>query len=470
MSAARDNRGSAQEIPNELRLLWNPEMVKDIGESVGITSMPVEPLRILCQDVEYRVGQLISEAIRSMRLSKRNNLTVSDANQALKVLNVDPLFGYESARPLRYGEASLGSQALYYVEDEEMEFEKMINIQLPKVPRDMSATWHWHAVEGVLVNCLENPSSGEPGKDHMPKGFGPPASLANIVGQDRPAVKHMISQELILYFNKIQAAIMDESPDAEVQRLREAAFESVSTEPGIHQLVPYFTQFIASAVTHNLDDLFVLRQMMELTKALVANERLHTAPYATALCAPVLTCILGRQIGPDNGVDGLKEQYELREFAATLVGQIARKYAKDNKLLRPKLLRTSLKNFLNVSHPPAVWYGAVCALVASGNPDVTKVLLLRNLKLFETTMLMPLGQKNDAISQVQFEALVGAIMKAIKSLAGEDSLTINGMNGYSSNQESVDIKEFLGDIIGQHVMQLGDHRLNQVVLEARQYK
>lgn len=122
------------------KLLWNADNVRDTAESIGI-SLSDEPLRILAQDVEYRLGQVISEALRFMRAANRTTLTVLDFKEALKVLDVEPIFGYESTRPLRFGEASLGpGQPLFYIEDEEVDFEKFINAPLPKVPRDVSFT------------------------------------------------------------------------------------------------------------------------------------------------------------------------------------------------------------------------------------------------------------------------------------------------------------------------------------------
>lgn len=133
-----------QQAP-ETKLLWNPENVKDVAESVGISSLNDDALRVLTQDVEYRIGQVTIEALRFMRAARRTTLTVSDIAQALKVLDIEPLYGYDSTRPLRYGEASLGpGQPLFYIEDEEIDFEKLINAPLPKVPRDMNFTGTSH--------------------------------------------------------------------------------------------------------------------------------------------------------------------------------------------------------------------------------------------------------------------------------------------------------------------------------------
>ncbi|KAJ4306636.1 histone H4-like TAF Taf6, SAGA complex subunit [Collariella sp. IMI 366227] len=349
------------------KLLWNPDNVRDVADSIGI-SLADEPLRVLAQDVEYRIGQVIVEALRFMRAANRTTLTVQDAAQALKVLDVEPLYGYESTRPLRYGEASLGpGQPLFYIDDEEVDFEKVINAPLPKVPRDMSFTAHWLAVEGVQPSIPQNPTTAETSsKDLLPKGPGANPALAALAGNDnvsfRPSVKHVISKELILYFDKIQAAILDDDPDEEKTRLREAALESVRSDPGLHQLLPYFVNFITNQVTHHLDDLFILRQMMELAEAVIQNPNLFLDPYASALSAPVLTCLMSRKLGgatPDENSDTLRQQYRLRELAASLLEMIARKYGATNALLRPKLTRTCLKHFLDPTRPTAVLFGAV---------------------------------------------------------------------------------------------------------------
>lgn len=134
--------------------VWNPDNVRDVAESVGIANLSNEVTDALSRDVEYRVAQVLEEALRFMRHSKRTVLSTQDISQALRILDVEPLYGYESTRPLRFGEASIGpGQPLFYVEDEEVDFEKLINAPLPKVPRDISFTGEEALLFQICSRC-----------------------------------------------------------------------------------------------------------------------------------------------------------------------------------------------------------------------------------------------------------------------------------------------------------------------------
>ena len=198
--------------------VWNQENIVDVAESVGIGSLNKDVQEHLARDVEYRISQVLEEAQKFMRHGKRTTLSSQDISQALRLLDVEPLYGYESTRPLRFGEASIGpGQPLFYVEDEEVDFEKLINAPLPKVPREMSFTAHWLAVEGVQPSIPQNPTQADQrGQELLPKGpGGANQTLAAVSGADgasvKPLVKHVLSRELQLYFERITSAILTDT-------------------------------------------------------------------------------------------------------------------------------------------------------------------------------------------------------------------------------------------------------------------
>ncbi|MCJ1365910.1 hypothetical protein MMC16_005035 [Acarospora aff. strigata] len=442
--------------------IWNPDNIKDVAESVGIASLSNDVVENLSRDVEYRLSQVLEEALKFMRHSKRTTLSTQDISQALRVLDVEPLYGYESTRPLRFGEASIGpGQPLFYVEDEEVDFEKLINAPLPKVPREISFTAHWLAVEGVQPSIPQNPTTADSrNQELLPKGPGANASLAAINGNDnvavKPLVKHILSKELQLYFEKICSAVLDESND----EYRVAALASLRSDPGLHQLVPYFVQFVAEKVTHNLKNLFVLTQMMQLTSALLDNESLYVDPYVASIVPPVLTCLVGRRLG--SATDPFAH-FALRDLAASLVGMITKKYAKTSHTLKPRLARTCLKHFLDPNKPLGAHYGAIIGLQAIGGPDVVRALILPNLKIYESVIKDEIAE--DGAKKAEAEMVLGAILTTLSSLEDDRVEMMNGQTGDGGEELKAKLVEKVGELVGMKVFELARPQLARAVLE-----
>lgn len=280
-------------------------------------------------------------------------------------------------------------------------------------------------------------------------------------------MKHIVSKELILFFDKVRSAILDEDSDQEVVIIREAALESVRSDPGLHQLVPYFVQYVAEKVTHSLSNTFTLRSMMDLTAAVITNKTLFVEPYITALIPPVLTCLVGRNLGPDN-LTSLKDQYDLRDLAASLISKISAKYAHSSLELRPRLARTCLKYFLDPSRSPPQHYGAINGILAVGGAEAIRALVLPNLKPFESVLVKTQEERGEDDEMVRM--LKGGILKAVSSLtAGKaDVRMVNGAGaGHGEEVESTAVREFLGTVIGDLVLGVGNRALNKAVLEAR---
>ena len=442
--------------------LWGGDTVKDVAESVGINNLNKDVNAALCRDVEYRVSQVIEEAIKFMKHARRTILWSQDISQALRVLDVEPLYGYDSTRPLRYGEASIGpGQPLFYVEDEEMDFEKLINAPLPKVPREISFTAHWLAVEGVQPSIPQNPTSTDSRNlELLPKGPNANPALAAMNSADntttKPQVKHILSKELQLYFEKVCASVLDETQP----EYRSAGLASLKEDPGLHQLVPYFVQFVAEKVTHNLKDLFVLTQMMNVTDALTRNDKLNLSPYIASMIPPVLTCLVGRNLGPPNSLD----HYDLRALAASLLKHLCAKYSKNSHNLKPRLARSCLKHFLDPKKPSGTHYGAILGLRAVGGAEIVRALIVPNLREYSELLRDDLAQEG-SIRKAEAEKVLHALLECLGLLVDED---LSMMNGHSEEAvESINVKlvEKIGDVVGSRIVEAGHVSLAKAVLE-----
>ena len=175
------------------------------------------------------------------------------------------MYGYNSSRPFKFREATApdGLQ-LYYLDDEEVEFEKIINQPLPKIPREVEfigtlIRWtfslysgHWLAIEGVQPAIVQYPTPADlktsEYQTSTSSAGGPSSTLAAVSGAEgvetKQQVKHVLSKELQLYFERIADALTNEETDA----VRETALASLRGDPGLHQLVPYLVAFVAEKV------------------------------------------------------------------------------------------------------------------------------------------------------------------------------------------------------------------------------
>ena len=84
----------------------------------------------------------------------------------------------------------------------------------------------------------------------------------------------MLTEEMQLYYTKVIDAI--KADDFELQR---AAFSSLAQDPGIHQLLPYFSQFIYVEVKHSNHNLPLLFSLMWACRCLLTNQNLHVELY-----------------------------------------------------------------------------------------------------------------------------------------------------------------------------------------------
>nr|XP_043622627.1 transcription initiation factor TFIID subunit 6-like [Erigeron canadensis] len=380
------------------------ESIQVIAQSIGVSNLSAEVLPALASDIEYRVREIMQEAIKCMHHSKRTCLTSLDVDTALQLRKMEPIYVASSANSssLQFKRAPQ-SKDLFYIQDKDVDFREVINAPLPKPPPDTALVTHWLAIEGVQPAIPLNPPlevlvSPFDNKKLDSKDDGVSIDL-------KSPSKHVLSIELQLYFEKVTDLTVSRSNSPIFNK----ALLSLATDAGLHPLLPYFIYFVAEEVTRNLSNFHLLFALMRLVRSLLQNPFLHIEPYLHQLMPSVMTCLVAKSLGnklTDN-------HWELRNFTANVVALICRRFGYGFHNLQLRVTRTLLHAFMDPAKAFPQHYGAIKGITSLGS-SVVRLLLLPNLDpylQFIEPEMHPEKQKNESRRQEAWR-VHGALMCA----------------------------------------------------------
>lgn len=285
----------------------------------------------------------------------------------------------------------------------------------------------------------------------------------------KPLVKHVLSKESQELFAKLSSALIDETNS----EWRNAALASIRSDPGIHQLTTYLITFFAEKVTHNLNNLFILTQMMHGIESLLQNPTLYLDPYIAHMVPPVLTCCIAKRLGPAahpipsaassetmNGNNRLGQQnnsvahFELRSLAASILTYICSRYEHSSTTLKARIARSCLKDFMDPNKGLGSHFGALTALLGISGGEGMRLLILPNLKLYDELLK---EAYNDESKKPEADRVLATIMKGLDNMVRRRRPALNGVNGFGN----------LGALREQLVEQVGDVVANRIVASER---
>lgn len=389
------------------------DSTKVIAESVGITTLGDDASKYLADDVSYRLKIIVQDALKFMHHSKRQKLSINDIDNALKLKNMGPQYGFIQSESLPFRYASGGGRELHFIEEKEIDLSEILTAPPPKIPLDVSVRAHWLSVDGVQPTVPENPpplskeaqklESVDPinklskpnNKDIAGKAMcGKAARLrASESVHVKQLATHELSVEQQLYYKEITEACVgsDEGRRAE-------ALQSLACDPGLHEMLPRMCTFISEGVKVNVvqNNLALLIYLMRMVKALLDNQSLFLEKYLHELIPAVSTCIVSRQLCMRPEVDN---HWALRDFAARLMSQICKTFNTSTNNLQTRVTRLFAKALQCPSQtndesgagpsmysmkesektPLASLYGAIQGLSELG-PEVIKVFILPRVR------------------------------------------------------------------------------------------
>lgn len=331
-------------------MLFSKETLRSFAQSKGIVNIEDDALRILSQDLEYRLKEVCQEASKFMLASHRTKLTISDINYALTSRNVEPLFGYDSQETLVFRGLPCN---IYYVPDEEIDLEEYVNKSLPKIPLKPYIQSHWLAIEGVQPPIQQNPVLIEK----------PAVKLDSLTAYQeelelKQQNKHLLTKELSMYFDKILQT-MDTDP--------EVAISCLLNESGIQQLVPYFIHHFKMEIRKNLSDEHTVITVLRMYSSLLNNEYIFIDPYIHEILPPILSCVIGKMVSD-----------HVRKTAAEIVRHVYNTFGIKYTSLAPRIVNYLRKTWLDDAKCEDAQYGALLCL-STLSPHVIKECIVERV-------------------------------------------------------------------------------------------
>eukprot|EP01132_Coremiostelium_polycephalum_P000693 gene693-854_t len=472
------------------------ESIKIIAECAGIQNLNEEIAVQLSSDVEYRIREIAQEAIKFMKHSKREYLSTEDINNALRLRNIEVLYGYSSSSysssttttpntstqpsdAIVFSKTQTPTQAIYYIQDKELNFQDIIHQPLPKCPREPTLAAHWLALEGVQPLIPQNPSplekeeylnslqkkqrtsstssttsttttttststvqSNNNNKQTNSNKEGEVvagiSNLQNTTTVVKPTVKHVLSKEIQMFYEKITSSIKGESNE-----MFDAAISSLEKDSSLHQLLPYFTNFISVQVTQNLTNLNLLTRLMRMSRAILENKFLRPELYLHQMMPAILTCLVGRKLCSTPQED----HWKLRDFSAQLISFVCRKFGDSYSSLQGRITKTLVQTLHDTSKPLTTHYGAVVGLAGLGR-NVIQFLLLPYIPQFYKHLEPELTNTTNQLKSYEAEKVLNAIINSIGIFfswvsEGENILTIVDMKDNKKIPTSFDYDSIL---------------------------
>ncbi|XP_013408910.1 transcription initiation factor TFIID subunit 6 isoform X2 [Lingula anatina] len=410
------------------------ESMKAIAESVGVSGLQDEASLHLAEDVTYRLKMTIQEAVKLMQHGKRRKLSPADIDNAFKIQNVEPLYGFNAPDFVPFRHASGGGREVFFQEEKELDLQDLINGALPKIPLEVSLKAHWLCIEGEQPAIPENPPpvskdlqklesidpSIKASNDKLQKPK-PLAEIARAKHKAKDLVKmkqhatHELSVEQQLYYKEITEACVGAD-----ETRRSEALTSLATDPGLHQMLPRFSAFISEGVKVNVvqNNLALLIYLMRMVKSLMDNHNLYLEKYLHELIPAVLTCVVSKQLCMRPDVDN---HWALRDFAARLIAQTCKNFSTSTNGIQTRITKMLSATLQNEKAPLASHYGAISGLAELG-PEVIKAFIIPRLKieggriksLTEGALVNSVDRISGDHIKTQLVKLVSPVLKTIR--------------------------------------------------------
>jgi transcription initiation factor TFIID subunit 6 len=134
------------------------DSVRLMADAGGHSNVDDDVATLLGEDVSYRLREAVMKSAAYIRNAKRRQLCTSDFNQALRDMDVQPVYGQSSSDATRYRHVREGD--FHFAEDPEVTFSNLVNNSY--APRSLGLTsvkGHWISTDSKTSSSARHTAS-----------------------------------------------------------------------------------------------------------------------------------------------------------------------------------------------------------------------------------------------------------------------------------------------------------------------
>jgi transcription initiation factor TFIID subunit 6 len=181
----------------------------------------------------------------------------------------------------------------------------------------------------------------------------------------------VVNGDLQLYFVRIINLLRDD-----VVFSKDKAIGYVAKDLGLHQLLPYFLQFIFGQITLHFQEHGLIDTLIGLALALVTNESMGSELYVHSFLKIAFAVLVG--VGMQTPL--CDDDKMLREHAAELLGVIVKKYRREYPTIHQAVFSSLVRFLFEAETSLAAHYGALLGIRELGEWAV--LALMPHLKVY----------------------------------------------------------------------------------------
>jgi len=263
--------------------------------------------------------------------------------------------------------------------------------QAPLPPPSQSASLV--ATAAAVITSFGEPSLSR--KSGILTGPANNRTIASIVSEATDeaivigASPHTLSLEHQRLFDYILFVLTTNNP-----KFQQPILRSLTVDPGLQQLVPYLSQYLFKAMPRcALDgDVASMKSMLAVMHALVIAPHIQIEGVLHQLLPTLLSAVLAPYPQSPSAVVAQQTalsttHWSIREFASSILAEIAVQFGDDYATLKPRLTRSLVRALLAKEKAPETRYGALQTIRALG-VTVAHATLLSSLPALITSAEM----------------------------------------------------------------------------------